>query len=126
MRKQILIGCMVAMAVSLALAGCKQKTQTAAAATPAGAATAPTPVIADGGGSKDKDACTDCADKSTKPTDGKTGATADAGNKTCPVMKGRAVNPNLYVEYKGKKVYLCCTKCVKMFKDDPEKYAANL
>ena len=123
MRKQILIGSMVAMAISLALAGCKQKTQTAAAAGPAAP---PTPVIAHGGGDRDKDACTDCADKSTKPTDGKPGTTADAGNKTCPVMKGRAVNPNLFVEYQGKKVYLCCPKCVKMFKESPEKYAANL
>ena len=127
MRKQILVGCMVAMALSLALAGCKQKTQTASAAAPAGAATTPTPVIANGGGDKGKDVCTDCADKSAKPAGDKAdGKTADTGNKVCPVMKGRAVNPNLFVEYKGKKVYFCCAKCVKMFKEDPEKYAANL
>jgi len=43
----------------------------------------------------------------------------------CPVMGG-VVNKDIYVEYKGKKVYFCCESCKGMFEKDPEKYVAKL
>ncbi len=44
---------------------------------------------------------------------------------TCPVMDG-PINKNLYVKYKGKKVYFCCPGCQEKFKAEPEKYLSKL
>jgi YHS domain-containing protein len=42
----------------------------------------------------------------------------------CPVMKGDEVDAaSEVVEYKGVKVLLCCKKCVRRWKANPEKYA---
>jgi len=43
----------------------------------------------------------------------------------CPVMGGD-INNDIFVEYKGKKVYFCCPGCVEKFKADPEKYLSKL
>jgi len=45
--------------------------------------------------------------------------------KTCPVMGG-AINKEIYVEYKGKKVYFCCPSCKEKFQQAPEKYISKL
>jgi YHS domain-containing protein len=45
---------------------------------------------------------------------------------TCPVMDGNAIDKNVFVEYKGKKVYFCCPDCKAKFEADPEKYIAKL
>lgn len=45
---------------------------------------------------------------------------------TCPVMEGNPIDKNLFVEYKGKKVYFCCNTCVELFNKDPEKYVSKL
>jgi YHS domain-containing protein len=56
------------------------------------------------------------------------GAAEAAGieQKTCPVMEGNPIDPNIFVEYEGKKVYFCCPACPEKFKADPEKYLAKL
>lgn len=41
--------------------------------------------------------------------------------RTCPVMGGK-IDPDIYVEYKGRRVYFCCAGCVEQFNKDPEKY----
>ncbi len=43
----------------------------------------------------------------------------------CPVMGG-AINKAIFTEYKGKKVYLCCSPCKEKFEAEPEKYIAKL
>ncbi|GMV98370.1 MAG: YHS domain-containing protein [Phycisphaerae bacterium] len=45
--------------------------------------------------------------------------------KNCPVG-GHAIDPAVYTEYEGKKVYFCCPKCIDKFKSDPAKYMAKL
>jgi YHS domain-containing protein len=45
---------------------------------------------------------------------------------TCPVMEGNKIDKNVFVEYKGKKVYFCCADCKAKFLADPEKYTAKL
>jgi YHS domain-containing protein len=40
---------------------------------------------------------------------------------TCPVM-GSPIDKSIYVDYKGKRVYFCCSMCPETFKQDPEKY----
>jgi YHS domain-containing protein len=46
--------------------------------------------------------------------------------KMCPVMTDMKINPDVFTEYKGKKVYFCCTDCKAKFEAFPEKYIANL
>ena len=45
---------------------------------------------------------------------------------TCPIMDGNKIDKNIFVEYKGKKVYFCCAQCKGEFEKDPEKYIAKL
>jgi YHS domain-containing protein len=53
-------------------------------------------------------------------------AMAAIEQKTCPVMEGNPIDPNIFVEYKGKKVYFCCPACPPKFLADPEKYISKL
>jgi major membrane immunogen (membrane-anchored lipoprotein) len=49
-------------------------------------------------------------------------ATLPAGaNKVCPVT-GDDVDPEIFVEYQGHKIYLCCDDCVAKVKADPATY----
>lgn len=45
--------------------------------------------------------------------------------KICPVMEG-PIDKNIFVEYKGKKVYFCCEACKEKFNEEPEKYLDKL
>ena len=45
--------------------------------------------------------------------------------KTCPVMGG-PIDKDVFVEYKGKKVYFCCPGCEDTFLKDPEKHISKL
>lgn len=47
-------------------------------------------------------------------------------NTTCPVLVGNKVDPKLFTEYKGERVYFCCSNCVAAFAKNPEKYTAKL
>ncbi len=42
----------------------------------------------------------------------------------CPVGAG-AIDKSVSADYKGKKVYFCCAKCIKKFDRDTAKYAAK-
>jgi YHS domain-containing protein len=53
-------------------------------------------------------------------------AAAGIEQTMCPVMDGNKIDKNVFVEYKGKKVYFCCTDCKAKFEAGPEKYIANL
>ena len=44
---------------------------------------------------------------------------------TCPVMGGQ-VNRDLYVDYKGNRIYVCCKMCLSKVKKDPEKFIKKL
>ncbi|MBI4795572.1 MAG: YHS domain-containing protein [Deltaproteobacteria bacterium] len=45
----------------------------------------------------------------------------DQAPAVCPVMGGK-INPNLYVDHNGQRVYFCCPGCLEAFKKDPGKY----
>ncbi|HSR87350.1 MAG TPA: hypothetical protein VLL07_00230 [Pontiella sp.] len=54
-------------------------------------------------------------------------AEVEAGKQTmCPVMRGQKINPNLYADVNGKRIYVCCPGCIVKIKADPEKYIAQL
>jgi len=63
-----------------------------------------------------KDTATDMADQ----------AVAAVEQTTCPVMDGNPIDKNIFVEYKGKKVYFCCDACKEKFLADPNAYIAKL
>ncbi len=39
----------------------------------------------------------------------------------CPVLGG-AIDKSLFVDYKGKRIYVCCAGCLETIKADPEKF----
>jgi len=43
----------------------------------------------------------------------------------CPVQ-GEKINKSLFVDYKGKRIYVCCGMCIGKVKADPEKYIKEL
>lgn len=45
---------------------------------------------------------------------------------TCPVMAGNAINPKLYVDANGYRIYVCCGGCVAAVKADPAKYIEQM
>ena len=49
-----------------------------------------------------------------------------ASNKLCPVTKEPVDASMPTVEYKGKTIGFCCPDCVKSFKENPDKYMADL
>jgi len=53
-------------------------------------------------------------------------AVTEVEQTTCAVMDGMKIDKNVFTEYKGKKVYFCCTDCKAKFEADPEKYIAKL
>ena len=61
---------------------------------------------------------------STPP--GTTDEGAPVTNPMCPVLTDEAVDPEIYTEYQGHRVYLCCQKCKRLFERNPEAYVANL
>lgn len=55
-----------------------------------------------------------------------TEAAAQTEQTMCPVMDNMKINPDVFTEYQGKKVYFCCPDCKAKFEVEPEKYIANL
>ncbi len=52
-------------------------------------------------------------------------ASGTVPQKTCPVM-GNPINKDLFVDYNGKRMYVCCGMCINEVKKDPEKYLKKL
>jgi YHS domain-containing protein len=53
------------------------------------------------------------------------GVTLEKIQTTCPVMGGK-INPALYVDVEGQRIFVCCAGCVTAVKNDPEKYLLKL
>ncbi len=50
-----------------------------------------------------------------------TAAAEKIAQKTCPVGKNK-IDPKVFVEHVGRKIYFCCPGCDKVFQQDPAKY----
>ena len=50
---------------------------------------------------------------------------AEIAQKLCPVT-GELINPNIFVDYDGRRIYFCCDMCPPQFKKDPEKFLKKL
>ena len=68
-----------------------------------------------------------CEKKSdtAEPPEVNEGVSAGIEQTVCPVM-GNAINKDIFVEYKGKKVYFCCEMCKPKFEKNPQDYIAKL
>ena len=58
-------------------------------------------------------------------------ALAEAGKKQtkCPICKMKVKtkdNKDIYVDYKGKRIYLGCDRCPPVFRKNPEKYIKKM
>jgi len=49
----------------------------------------------------------------------------EIAQKICPVM-GNPIDPNMYTDYEGRRIYFCCQSCKTAFAKDPEKYIAKV
>ncbi|MCU0225500.1 MAG: hypothetical protein MUF27_15840 [Acidobacteria bacterium] len=47
-------------------------------------------------------------------------------NTMCPVLPDEPVDPEIWVDYQGRRVYLCCQRCKKKFLESPDEYLAAL
>ncbi len=47
-------------------------------------------------------------------------------NTYCPVMPDMQTNPDIFTNYKGKRVFFCCSNCKAAFGRNPEKYLGQL
>ena len=45
--------------------------------------------------------------------------------KICPVLD-EPINPNLYVDFEGKRIYACCSHCLHKIKENPKKFVRQL
>lgn len=47
-------------------------------------------------------------------------------NRTCPVMIGTPVDAEKWVDHEGERIYFCCDRCIRRFRENPEFYLAPL
>jgi len=52
-------------------------------------------------------------------------AQAPGPQTQCPIMGGK-IDRKLFVDYEGKRIYVCCSDCVPKVKQDPAKYVKQL
>jgi len=103
---KILITTLV-LALALGFAGCKKKESSAEPQTTM------------------KDMQMQTAKTAENANNAATQAAASTEQTLCPVT-GDKIDPKVFVEYKGKKVYFCCSSCESTFNKNPEKYVAKL
>ena len=116
MKSVVSISILVVLAGLMTLAGCEKKAKPVPVKTPA---------MDMSKTAKDATAQAKQTAADTQKTAG--AAVAAATEQTvCPVMAGNPIDKNVFVEYKGKKVYFCCEGCKKAFEKNPEKYIGNL
>ncbi len=54
-----------------------------------------------------------------------TNAVAVKAQTLCPVMKG-PIDKSQFVDFDGKRIYVCCGGCIAKIKKDPAKYVKQL
>jgi len=64
-----------------------------------------------------------CRSEPTQPAEGQ--AEQGIAQKTCPVM-GEPIDPRVYVDHEGRRIYFCCEMCKATFAKDPAKYVAKV
>jgi YHS domain-containing protein len=114
MKNVVSILILVAVAGLVALSGCEKKTEPVK-----------TPAMDMSKTAKDATAQAKQTAADAQKTAG-AAVVAATEQTVCPVMAGNPIDKNVFVEYKGKKVYFCCESCKADFGKDPEKYIKDL
>ncbi len=65
-------------------------------------------------------------DEQHSPVDAQSRDEATSPQTECPVMTGNKIDPSIYTDYQGKRVFFCCNFCRQAFTKDPEKYLDKL
>ncbi len=120
-RNLVMMFIVACLATVVVLGGCKKKEQPAV--TPKAMSMEDMKKQAASTTKEAQKAATATAEEAKKTA---TAAAAEIEQTTCPVMDGNKIDKNVFVEYKGKKVYFCCADCKAKFEADPEKYIAKL
>lgn len=113
----IMLAAVAGLAAVITLVGCKKKEQLPAP--PKTPTTEEMHKHAEGM----KETATKTAEEVKKTTKE---AAVEIEQTMCPIMDGNKIDKNVFVEYKGKKVYFCCAQCKANFEADPEKYLSKL
>ena len=66
-----------------------------------------------------------CKKETPQPAQEAAAAGTEIAQKLCPVM-GNPINPEIYLDYQGRRIYFCCPMCPETFEKDPEKYLKKL
>jgi YHS domain-containing protein len=96
-----------------------------------GAMTLLAALLLSGCGKNEPEEATPAGVPATQETEPEVGAarpdeeTPRIAQTVCPVMGGK-INPDIYVDHNGRRVYFCCKACVEQFKEEPEKYLKKL
>lgn len=53
------------------------------------------------------------------------GTALAAPETKCPVLGGN-IDKKVYTDYKGQRIYFCCSACIETFNKDPEKYLKKM
>ena len=75
--------------------------------------------------------CPDCKEKFLKDPEKyfkkiqDDGVLLESVQKKCPVM-GNDIDKKVYTDYKGRRIYFCCSSCKTKFAEDPEKYLKKM
>ena len=116
-RHLIMLAVIAGLTAMIILAGCKKKEE------PAPSPQAPTMQEMQKHAEEMKETATKVAEE-VKETAKE--AAVEIEQTMCPIMDGNKLDKNVFVEYKGKRVYFCCPDCKAKFEADPEKYIAKL
>jgi len=66
------------------------------------------------------------ADEKHSQVDAQSPDEATSPQTECPVMIGNKINPSIYADYQGKRVFFCCQSCKAAFAKAPERYLSRL
>ncbi|MBN1392242.1 MAG: YHS domain-containing protein [Sedimentisphaerales bacterium] len=122
--KGLMLLTVAVLAAACVLVGCKKKEQPAAL--PKAPAMEDVQKAAEAVAAKAEDAKTELDRTIKEAEEAIKKMEAEAAQTMCPVMDGNPIDPNVFVEYQGSKVYFCCPACKAKFESAPEKYTANL
>ena len=61
----------------------------------------------------------------TTPAEALPAAGTEKAQEICPIMGGK-INKDLFVDYNGKRIYVCCEGCIDAVKKDPALYLKKM
>jgi YHS domain-containing protein len=85
----------------------------------------PSPVVPQKGDTLAKGRDTTVKASAKKVKEPKAATTKLKPQSTCPVL-GSPIDKSLYVDYQGKRIYVCCAECIDKVKKSPAKYLEKI